>query len=426
MTKQQALKTAQSPFNRNVQHEAKRSAILSEAARLFNSQGSRATTLKDIAEALKLTKTSLYYYIKTKEELIYECYLSSANHQRDILGTMATLEVNGLEKVRRYIQQIFIEWRQIIEGNKPHYALLLEVASLKPKHRKDIEKRNLENLLSLQRLVSEGIDDGSIGGCDSMDTTLALMGIVDWSPIWILELAPADIDSAANTACDIIINGIAPRRKQYKPASLPNNSEAAKSYFSFDRNLQNQIKLEAFLSTGTRCFNLKGFKGTSLDEIAEELNVTKGAFYYHIKNKEDLLVQCYNRSIDLISSILEQADNDGDNGLKKIELCCRRTFAVQNSNQGPLINYSTIVSLPSKRRTPILKKTQKNNDQFGAFLSEGNKDGSIRAVDTTICEQLLSGALYTSFSVSLMREVKDWENESAQFFNVFFNGLKAR
>ncbi len=60
-------KKATSPFNRTTQHDAKRTAILSQASRLFNSKGSRATTLKDIAESLGLTKTSLYYYVKTKE-----------------------------------------------------------------------------------------------------------------------------------------------------------------------------------------------------------------------------------------------------------------------------------------------------------------------------------------------------------------------
>ena len=60
-----------SPFNRSVQHDAKRIAILSQAARLFNYKGSRATTLHDIADSLGLTKTSLYYYVKNKEDLIY-------------------------------------------------------------------------------------------------------------------------------------------------------------------------------------------------------------------------------------------------------------------------------------------------------------------------------------------------------------------
>ena len=66
-----------SPFNRTAQHDAKRAAILSQAAKLFNYKGSRATTLRDIAQSLGLTKTSLYYYVKTKEELIYQCYMAA-------------------------------------------------------------------------------------------------------------------------------------------------------------------------------------------------------------------------------------------------------------------------------------------------------------------------------------------------------------
>ena len=65
----------------------------------------------------------------------------------------------------------------------------------------------------------------------------------------------------------------------------------------FNRTEQNRLKQEAFFKTGTWFFNKKGFNGTSLDEIAERLNVSKGAFYYHIKNKEDLLVHCYDRSL---------------------------------------------------------------------------------------------------------------------------------
>jgi AcrR family transcriptional regulator len=48
--------------------------VLSCAAKLFNTKGARSTTLADVASRLGLTKTSLYYYVATKEDLIYQCY----------------------------------------------------------------------------------------------------------------------------------------------------------------------------------------------------------------------------------------------------------------------------------------------------------------------------------------------------------------
>ena len=86
-------KPGDSPFNRTAQHDAKRNAILSQAAKLFNGRGFRATTLLDIAESLGLTKTSLYYYVKTKEDLIYQCYRVALQHYHAVLDEIERLDL---------------------------------------------------------------------------------------------------------------------------------------------------------------------------------------------------------------------------------------------------------------------------------------------------------------------------------------------
>ena len=69
MNAHRAIKVA-SPFSKGRQHQLKFQSILSEAAQLFNWQGSRATTLADIAGSMNLTKTCVYYYVKTKQDLV--------------------------------------------------------------------------------------------------------------------------------------------------------------------------------------------------------------------------------------------------------------------------------------------------------------------------------------------------------------------
>jgi AcrR family transcriptional regulator len=46
---------------------------------------------------------------------------------------------------------------------------------------------------------------------------------------------------------------------------------------------------EALLQAAFRVFATRGYRGTRLEEVAEEAGVTKGAIYYHFKGKEDLL-----------------------------------------------------------------------------------------------------------------------------------------
>jgi AcrR family transcriptional regulator len=54
-----------------------------------------------------------------------------------------------------------------------------------------------------------------------------------------------------------------------------------------------RLTQKAIVHAAAELFASKGFGATSLDDIAERLGVTKGALYYYIKNKEDILRQIY-------------------------------------------------------------------------------------------------------------------------------------
>jgi AcrR family transcriptional regulator len=45
------------------------------------------------------------------------------------------------------------------------------------------------------------------------------------------------------------------------------------------------------LAIAIDCFALQGYQGTTIDMIAKAAGVTKGALYYHFRDKEDLLFQ---------------------------------------------------------------------------------------------------------------------------------------
>ncbi|HEX8983141.1 MAG TPA: TetR/AcrR family transcriptional regulator [Ktedonobacterales bacterium] len=54
-----------------------------------------------------------------------------------------------------------------------------------------------------------------------------------------------------------------------------------------------RLSQKAIVAAAAELFARNGFGATSLDEIAERLGATKGALYYHIKNKEDILRHIY-------------------------------------------------------------------------------------------------------------------------------------
>ncbi len=415
-----------SPFNRSAQQDAKRTAILSQAARLFNSKGSRATTLRDIAETLGLTKTSLYYYVKTKEELIYQCYLATLEHHLRSMDEIEQRCSKPLERVQQFFLLQFENWLAAQENRGPHLAALLEIASLQSEHRRDVEAHYIAMFKRLRGYLQAGIEAGEIRPCETTATTRAILGSLDWIFYWLHNRPRDQIGTTAEQAWDLLAHGLYSGAGEYQPAAMNRDSVTENYVQGFDRDEQNRLKQEAFYKTGSWFFNKKGFNGTSLDEIAEHLHVSKGAFYYHIRNKEDLLLNCYVYSQDVINDIHQQALQLGGTGLHKVDQVCRRVFLAQNSERGPLIRYSTITALPIPKRKQVLKRTETIDRQFGELIREGIADGSIRNIEPFIAQQLIAGAINAAMDIKLWRRVDDLDAVAVDYFDIFFNGLRPR
>jgi len=55
---------------------------------------------------------------------------------------------------------------------------------------------------------------------------------------------------------------------------------------------------EKILQTSEELFLLKGYENVSIDEICASIHLTKGAFYYHFKTKEDILALLFLPRLD--------------------------------------------------------------------------------------------------------------------------------
>ena len=59
-------------------------------------------------------------------------------------------------------------------------------------------------------------------------------------------------------------------------------------------------KCEAVLKTAARLFLEKSYGRTTLDDVADRLNITKPALYHYFPNKEEILLGCYRWGTALI------------------------------------------------------------------------------------------------------------------------------
>jgi len=169
---------AESPVDSRFQ--LKRDQMLTAAARCFNLKGYSGTSLKDVADILGLTDAALYYYVRSKEELVYLCYVRAADVGREAMQRAVDEGRDGLDTVRRYLRY-HIEY---MVGDRGPIAIMSEIPSLKPEHRKEVLDLSRKHSAAFEALLQKGIADGSIGACDVRMTGNAIMGSLNWIPKW--------------------------------------------------------------------------------------------------------------------------------------------------------------------------------------------------------------------------------------------------
>ena len=166
--------------SRDAIYEAKRGALLREAAAAFNRKGFHATSLDEIAQNLGVTKAALYYYFPNKQKLLMACFDKAMEVAFASLDAARSRGGNGREKLRlalaRYLEQMLDELNACV-------VLLEENALQPPDHALLVESRDRFER-ALRDLVREGIADGSIVPCDPKLAVFVVLGAMNWVPKW--------------------------------------------------------------------------------------------------------------------------------------------------------------------------------------------------------------------------------------------------
>ncbi len=155
---------------------------------------------------------------------------------------------------------------------------------------------------------------------------------------------------------------------------------------------QRELKRRAILRVAAGLFNEKGFHGTSLDEIADVLGVTKTALYYYVKSKDALLYECLTVSYDCGQDAREYAEKNGKDALQKIELLYRRFIELLMTERGAYTTMANPNALPEPQRKVLLGRRRQLDRYSRGLLQKAGEAGLIRVVDPKIASNYFLGA----------------------------------
>ena len=158
-------------------------------------------------------------------------------------------------------------------------------------------------------------------------------------------------------------------------------------------NTRFRLKRNRMLKAAARCFNIKGYSGTSLKDVANLLGLTDAALYYYVRNKQELVYLCYVRAADVGREAMQRAIDEGEDGLETVRRYLRYHIEYMVGEQGPVAIMSEIPSLKPEHREEVLELSRKHSAAFEALLERGIGDGSIAPCDVRMTGNAIMGSL---------------------------------
>jgi AcrR family transcriptional regulator len=160
-----------------------------------------------------------------------------------------------------------------------------------------------------------------------------------------------------------------------------------------DRRRDPATKREAVLKTAAQLFLEKSYGRTSLNDVAERLNITKPALYHYFRNKEEILLECYRLGTSLIEETLNEIASHCGTGLEKVEAFIYSYANVMTVNFGRCVMRLDEGDLSSAALTEVRNYKRKIDRRLRSFLEEGMADQSIAPCDPKIAAFAIAGAL---------------------------------
>ena len=160
-----------------------------------------------------------------------------------------------------------------------------------------------------------------------------------------------------------------------------------------DRDHDREIKREAVLRIAAQIFNEKGFHATSLDEVAERLNVTKPTLYYYVKSKDEILAECVRTGLEMMQNAIARAGESGGTALDKLVAAMRQYAEIVTMDFGMCLIRVGEDPLPPESRNALRHLKAEIDHEFRHLIELGIADGSLRQVDPKLAAFTLAGAL---------------------------------
>ncbi|WP_222850257.1 TetR/AcrR family transcriptional regulator [Allosaccharopolyspora coralli] len=184
--------------------------------------------------------------------------------------------------------------------------------------------------------------------------------------------------------------------------------------------------LESLLQTAVKVFHERGYDGTSMEDLAKRLGITKSAIYYHVPSKEELLRLSVDRALDALFAVMEEHESREGPAIDRLHHVVRRSVEVLVDEQA-FVTLLLRVRGNSKVERRAVARRREFDHLVGQLVTEAEREGSLRPdVDPALTSRLLFGMVNSLIEWYRPRQGLNTDDLADAVTKIAFDGLRAR
>ncbi|MBQ94632.1 MAG: TetR family transcriptional regulator, partial [Actinobacteria bacterium] len=290
-------------------------------------------------------------------------------------------------RLRHFIAAHVALRKRIRAGERGLVTALSEIRTLEPEVQDPLMAHYLRIVDLVRRFFGEwrDKDERALFSARAHILLEAMM----WWPVWSIRYSVLDFPRIEERLFDVLAHGLPARRGAFDPQQLVGNWRTPEE----EEAGQN----EAFLRAATVTINERGYRGASVNRIAESLNVTKGSFYHHHQAKDDLVLACFQQSYDRLSAVqIAGRDIETDYWIR-LSSVLAELVDVQFFDATPLLRTTALQALDAEHKIDVVTRSNRLARRFAGMLIDGIADGSVRAIDPLVAGQVIMSTVNSAY-----------------------------
>jgi len=207
-------------------YEDKRNVILGKAAALIARKGFDVATMMDVAEACGTSKSHLYHYFPSKEDLLYSIVHEHITRQAADLIRIVHLPLPAEERFAQFVDSFM---QGAARSRDEHIMLMNDLKFLPRGQREHVRKLEIEMTSLMEGLLREM--NPKLMAQERVETPYALLlyGMMIWTFTWYRRNGPIAPAELARRISELFVNGFkhVEVTQEPGPVSSPTGSSLA-------------------------------------------------------------------------------------------------------------------------------------------------------------------------------------------------------